>query len=171
LELRFHRFNGFGEVPWDEPANALRMNLRIERATLADLESVLPLVGAYREFYEQRPDAAGERKLITQHLEKGTSTMFVARLDRNVVGFVQLFTTYSTVWLGPSLILEDLFVAPAARGEGVAAKLVARSMEYAKEVAAVGMFLETAHDNLAAQRVYERAGWTREGRFYKYNAP
>jgi predicted GNAT family acetyltransferase len=33
------------------------------------------------------------------------------------------------------------------------------------------MFLETAMDNVTAQRVYARAGWSREGRFYKYNAP
>lgn len=33
------------------------------------------------------------------------------------------------------------------------------------------MFLETAENNAAAQRAYEQAGWTREARFRKYNAP
>jgi ribosomal protein S18 acetylase RimI-like enzyme len=33
------------------------------------------------------------------------------------------------------------------------------------------MFLETANDNFAAQALYEKAGWAREGRFLKYNAP
>jgi ribosomal protein S18 acetylase RimI-like enzyme len=147
------------------------MNPSIERATIADLESILPLVTAYREFYEQRADGARERELVTQHLTQGTSTIFLARMNGTAVGFVQLFQTYSTVLLGPQLILEDLFVDPAARGAGIATKLIARAMEYARDIGSVGMFLETAMDNLAAQRVYERAGWTREGRFYKYNAP
>jgi len=44
-------------------------------------------------------------------------------------------------------------------------------MNYAREIGAVGLFLETAVDNLIAQRVSERSGWTKEGRFLKYNAP
>ena len=147
------------------------MNLTIERATAGDLEALLPLVTAYREFYEQRADAVRERALIARHLNTGTSTIFVARCDGDAVGFVQLFQTFSTVWLGPSLILEDLFVLPSARGAGIATKLLERALTYSRETSAVGMFLETAMDNHTAQRVYERAGWTREGRFYKYNAP
>ncbi len=147
------------------------MNLTIERATAGDLEALLPLVTAYREFYEQRADAVRERALIARHLNTGTSTIFVARCDGDAVGFVQLFQTFSTVWLGPSLILEDLFVLPSARGAGIATKLLERALTYSHETSAVGMFLETAMDNRTAQRVYERAGWTREGRFYKYNAP
>jgi ribosomal protein S18 acetylase RimI-like enzyme len=147
------------------------MNLIIERATAGDLESLLPLVAAYREFYEQHADTVRERALIAQHLNTGTSTIFIARRDGKAAGFVQLFQTYSTVWLGPSLILEDLFVDPSARGAGIATKLLERALAHSRETGAVGMFLETALDNLSAQGVYERAGWTREGRFYKYNAP
>jgi GNAT superfamily N-acetyltransferase len=147
------------------------MNLLIERATAGDLEALLPLVTAYREFYEQRADTVRERALIAQHLNTGTSTIFIARSDGKAVGFAQLFQLFSTVWLGPSLILEDLFVDPIARGAGIATKLLERALTYSRETAAVGMFLETAMDNRTAQRVYERAGWTREGRFYKYNAP
>ncbi|HTA38131.1 MAG TPA: GNAT family N-acetyltransferase [Candidatus Acidoferrales bacterium] len=169
--MRFQRFNGLQEVPWNADANAAWMNPLIERATVADLESLLPLVTAYREFYEQRADLAAERTLIAGHLNTGTSTIFIARIDEKAVGFVQLFQTYSTVWLGPSLLLEDLFVDPSARGAGIATKLLARALAYSHEIGAVGMFLETAMDNVAAQRVYERAGWSREGRFYKYNAP
>jgi len=147
------------------------MNLIVERASASDLESLLPLVSAYREFYGQQEDAVRERALITHHLATGTSTIFLARRGGQVVGFVQLFQTYSTVWLGPSLILEDLFVRSDARGVGIATKLLEQALAYAREIRAVGMFLETAMDNRTAQSVYERAGWTREGRFYKYNAP
>ena len=77
----------------------------------------------------------------------------------------------STVRLGPALILEDLFVAPSARGSGAADALMDAAIRYARELGAAGMFLETAVDNRRAQALYERHGWTREERFYKYNAP
>lgn len=148
------------------------MRLEITRATVDDLEALLPLLTAYRVFYKREPDLRGEREFIERNLREDRSTIFLASdvESGSVVGFTQIFQTHSTVWLGPSLILEDLFVAPEARGAGVAALLLERTEAYAREIGAVGMFLETAMDNVTAQRVYERAGWTREDRFYKYNA-
>jgi GNAT superfamily N-acetyltransferase len=146
--------------------------IEIRRATLEDLDALLPMVASYRSFYGQTPDAARERELIAAHLRDARSTVFWARDEHGMpIGFVQLFLTYSTVRLGPSLILEDLFVIETARRAGVATKLLHRAFEHAREIEAVGMFLETAFDNAAAQRAYERAGWSREAQFYKYNAP
>ena len=149
------------------------MQLELSRATIDDLDLLLPLVTAYRVFYKQQPNEVRERNFMQRNLREGRSAVFVARDAQNGrgVGFVQLFQTYSTVWLGPSLILEDLFVDPEVRRSGAATALLERSMAYAREIGAVGMFLETAMDNQTAQAVYERANWTREGRFYKYNAP
>lgn len=148
------------------------MRLEITRATIDDLEALLPLVTAYRVFYEREPQPQHEREFLERNLRDGRSIVFLARDGESgsMVGFVQLFQTYSTVWLGPQLILEDLFVAPETRGAGAATRLLERSEAYAREIGAVGMFLETAMDNVVAQRVYERARWTREDKFYKYNA-
>ncbi len=146
-------------------------DVTIRSAEMADLNALLPLVQAYRVFYKQTADPEGERAFIQQHLRYGTSTIFIAELDGEPVGFMQLFRTYSTVHLANAWILEDLFVTPASRGRGVASALLDRALQVARESGASGMFLETAHDNPTAQRVYERAGWTREGHFYKYNAP
>lgn len=143
----------------------------IRRATIDDLDLLLPLVRGYREFYRQTHDAYGERKFMAHHLSTGSSIVFLA-LDEsgNAAGFTQLFETFSTVHLSSTLILEDLFVVHEARGTGVASALLGAAVSYARESGASGMFLETAMDNTAAQRVYERNGWSREARFYKYNA-
>ena len=143
----------------------------IRLATIADLDALLPLVQAYRVFYQREPDAQRERAFIEAHLRNGTSTIYIAEVEGKPVGFMQLFKTYSTVRLANSWILEDLFVMPESRGRGVASELLARALEHARADGACGMFLETAQDNVTAQRVYERAGWTREGHFLKYNAP
>ena len=103
--------------------------------------------------------------------KEGTAIIFLAREDDAAVGFVLIMQYMSTVRLGPGLILEDLFVDPNARGSGASDALMDAAMRYARELGAAGMFLETAIDNARAQAVYERHGWTREERFYKYNAP
>jgi len=145
--------------------------ITIRRATPSDIDAILPLVAGYRVFYEQPPDEPRERAFIESHLHNHTSTVYVAHVDGETAGFAQLFKTYSTVHLEPCWVLEDLFVAEEYRHRGVAGALLARALEHARDDGAAGMFLETAHDNVAAQALYEKSGWKRETRFIKYNAP
>lgn len=146
-------------------------DFEIRVAGIFDTEALLPLVEAYRVFYKQEPDPQRERAFVEGHLRNLTSVIYIAEVHGEAVGFMQLFKTYSTVHLATSWIFEDLFVRPEERGRGIASALLAKAAEHARNDGASGMFLETAYDNTTAQRVYEKAGWTREGRFYKYNAP
>lgn len=143
----------------------------IRRAVRRDAAALLPLVQAYRAFYEQEPNPELERAFIEGHLRRRTSVIYIAQADGNAAGFMQLFKTYSTVYLCASWILEDLFVDRARRHAGIASALLSRALEHVRLDGAGGIFLETAHDNVAAQALYKKAGWTREGRFVKYNAP
>ncbi|HVA28743.1 MAG TPA: GNAT family N-acetyltransferase [Candidatus Baltobacteraceae bacterium] len=145
--------------------------IEIRLAGARDLEALLPLVRGYRQFYQQTHDASAERATMQGHLRDGSSSVYLAWRGERAVGFVQIFAYWSTVRLAPTLILEDLFVASDARGDGVATRLLERALEHARSLGAAGMFLETAADNEMAQRVYARCGWTREGHFLKYNAP
>jgi RimJ/RimL family protein N-acetyltransferase len=55
-------------------------------------------------------------------------------------------------------------VAPAARGRGVGAEILRRVTRWAlHEKGALRVFLLVADDNVASQRVAERAGYVREG--------
>jgi len=147
------------------------MEITVRRASIDDVERLAPLVRAYRVFYKQEPDDAGERRFLGKHLRDATSTLFFAQCDGKAVGFVQIFESWSTVRLAPVLILEDLFVEPAWRERGIARALIDAALAYARESGAAGMFLETAVDNERAQRVYAREGWLREAQFVKFNAP
>lgn len=149
----------------------IMQDFEIRIAGIDDLEALLPLVQAYRVFYKQEPDPEHERAFIAKHLRDSTSVIYIAANASKAVAFMQLFKTYSTVHLASSWILEDLFVALELRGRGIASALLAKAVDHVRRDGASGMFLETAYDNATAQRVYEKAGWTHEGRFYKYNAP
>lgn len=145
--------------------------ISLRRANEMDLDAVLPLVQAYRVFYKQQPQSEREREFIQTYLRNNASAIYIASADGTPAGFMQLFKTFSTVHLAPVWILEDLFVDPRHRKSGIASQLLERALQHARQEGASSMFLETAFDNTIAQSVYERAGWTREGHFYKYNAP
>lgn len=55
--------------------------------------------------------------------------------------------------------LEDVFVLPAARKKGTGGALVAKFLETAEKNGANKIFLEVRKSNVAAARLYEKAGF------------
>ena len=53
-------------------------------------------------------------------------------------------------------------VTPGARGSGIGAALIDACLDQCRERGAARLTWQTARDNAPAQRVYERAGATRE---------
>jgi GNAT superfamily N-acetyltransferase len=69
-----------------------------------------------------------------------------------------VFWTWSTLQAARIGVMNDLFVAPEARGTGVADALVAACREQAREQGAAWLSWQTAADNHRAQAVYARVG-------------
>ena len=142
--------------------------VRIIEAGPSHVEEIVPLFLGYLEFYRQtaQPDTA--RTFLRERLERDESKIFLAMLKDEAVGFVQLYPTFASLAMKRSWVLYDLFVKPSARKRGVAKALMERAKRLAIETAAEGLVLETATDNLPAQRLYEQLGWTRDDAFYRY---
>ena len=66
--------------------------------------------------------------------------------------------------------MNDLFVAPEARGSGAADALIGACVERCRERGAVRLEWQTALDNHRAQAVYERVGGKRE-QWLDYSLP
>ncbi|HSL68826.1 MAG TPA: GNAT family N-acetyltransferase [Longimicrobiales bacterium] len=143
----------------------------IRRATPADLAALVPLFEAYRAFYQQAPDPDQVRAFLDSRLSHEESVVFVAFQDSHAIGFTQLYPTFSSLYMTRVWILNDLFVAPEARRLGVAAALMQQARSFAAQTGAIGLTLETAITNTAAQRLYERLGWQRDQQFYRYYLP
>lgn len=142
--------------------------LTVERAGPADLEGLLPLFEGYRSFYRRAPDHRAARAFLEARLERGDSVVYLARDPGRAVGFVQLYPAFSSVRMRRMWILNDLFVDPAARGRGVAKRLMERARAHAEETGAAGLLLETERSNEVAAALYRSLGWTRETTFDRY---
>jgi ribosomal protein S18 acetylase RimI-like enzyme len=86
-----------------------------------------------------------------------------------LVGFTQLFPSFSSVRACRMFVLNDLFVAPAARRQGVARELLVRAAEAARSLGAESLSLATARSNHGAQKLYESLGWRRDEQFLHYD--
>lgn len=122
-----------------------------------------PLFAAYRHFYGKAYDEPEARSWLAARLERDESVVLVAQsAEVQALGFVQLYRGFSSIALCPAWVLNDLFVVPEGRGQGVAERLVAHAEHAARDAGCRTLTLETGRDNHGAQRLYRRLGWTEE---------
>ena len=143
--------------------------VRTVRAELDDLDGLTPLFDAYRLFYGQASDLAGARAFLADRFKRGESVIFLAVVDGAIVGFTQLYPSYSSVSMKRLWVLNDLFVTPDARKSGAGRALLERAERWAAETGAKGLTLSTQITNRGAQRLYEACGWTKDDEFLHYH--
>jgi len=143
--------------------------IRTRQAILDDLEAVVPLFDAYRQFYNQPSDPLAARVFLRDKFNHGESVIFLAWDGSTSVGFTQLFPSFSSVSMARVFLLNDLFVAPSHRRQGVGSLLLDAAVQYGRSLGAVRLSLTTNIANLTAQATYEAQGWKRDEAFYVYH--
>jgi ribosomal protein S18 acetylase RimI-like enzyme len=148
----------------------------VRRATpREDEERIAILFDSYRQFYDQTSDLRLAREFIHDRLNAGESVILIAESPtREALGFVQLYPCFSSVAARRIWVLNDLFVAPEARGSGVGRALMEGARRLALETGAKRLVLETLTGNRAAQSLYESLGYVCENeaaRFYSLELP
>jgi ribosomal protein S18 acetylase RimI-like enzyme len=155
------------------------VSVDVRPATDDDVDAVVDLFRQYLRFYDQEVPDAEARAYLTARRDAGDCVLLIAVLKpegtepddpaaEEVVGFTQSYPTWSSVSLSRSWVLNDLFVAPEARGTGAARALVRETCRRAKEAGAIRVSLATAWDNVAAQGLYESEGFVRDQHFHHY---
>jgi GNAT superfamily N-acetyltransferase len=142
----------------------------VRQATVGDLEKIVPLFDAYRQFYRRPTDLELARRFLRDRFQHSESVIFLAEDDDGAaIGFTQLFPSFSSASAARIFILNDLFVSLDGRRKGAGAMLLAAAANFGREMGAVRLALSTEVTNLTAQALYEREGWKRNSDFYSYD--
>jgi len=87
-----------------------------------------------------------------------TALVVEAEYNRGLVGMATFSQRIITGWSGPVLFLQDLFVEPAYRRNGIARALVARVAAHAHDIGSPMVELSVRADN-PAQAFYRQNGF------------
>jgi GNAT superfamily N-acetyltransferase len=135
----------------------------VARVGEGDLAELLPLMRGYCDFYEVSPSDQDllslARALVVDPVREGVQ--LIARDGGEAVGFATIYWSWATTIAARIGVMNDLFVAPAARGTGAAEQLILACVEKCREHGAAQLTWQTAPDNERAQRVYDRIGASR----------
>lgn len=141
----------------------------VHPATLDDLDDLLPLFLGYLDFYGITPPREAAAAFLGERMRRGQSRVFIARRHGTAIGFAQVYPGFSSLSLAPIHLLNDLYVHPDARGQGVARALLDAVHADARQLGACEVTLQTAHDNLPAQALYRALGYQRDTTFWTYS--
>jgi GNAT superfamily N-acetyltransferase len=119
-------------------------DLTIRFARPDDCETILAFIRDLAEYEKLAHEVIAEESTLRATLfgVKPAAEVLIAERAGDPVGFALFFQSYSTFLARPGLYLEDLFVRPAARGNGV------------------GGALMSALARIAVQRNYGRFEWS-----------
>ncbi len=143
--------------------------MKIAQASFEDLDPVAELFDQYRVFYQQASNLSAAQQFLGERLRHQDSVIFLAWDGEITVGFTQLYPSFSSVSMGRIWILNDLFVAPSHRGQGIAKELMDAAEDYARQSGALRVGLSTQITNTSAQKLYESRGYVRDTEFYHYD--
>ncbi|MGP1990259.1 GNAT family N-acetyltransferase [Zobellia laminariae] len=144
--------------------------MRILQANQSHVQLLAPLFDKYRVFYKQISDLSAATSFLEERLSKSESIVFIAFINKEPAGFVQLYPTFSSVSMKASYILNDLYVDGQHRKKGIGATLLTTAQEFCTKKGYKGLALETAIDN-PAQKLYEKLGWEKDSHAFHYFWP
>jgi GNAT superfamily N-acetyltransferase len=141
----------------------------VRQAVAADVEALAVLFDQYRQFQGQAGNLSAARSFLAERFDHGESIVFIAIAGSAVVGFAQLYPSYSSVSLSRVFILNDLFVLEAVRGQRIASQLLSAVESYAWSFGASRVTLNVARTNVSAQQVYTARGWKQDDQFFMFH--
>jgi GNAT superfamily N-acetyltransferase len=130
----------------------------VRAATDADMPAFLDLVDGLADYEKLPRPTSDARQRLTADARAGRFRLLLGELDGVVVGYAVHFPTYSTFLARPSLYLEDIFVAPEARGNGVGVALFRACAAEAIKQGCGRMEWQVLSWNEPSIQFYERLG-------------
>src|SRR5690606_21136647 len=92
--------------------------ITVRQATLSDLDALVPLFDAYRQFYGRASDTDAVRDFLLARANHGESVLCIAFDAIQPVGFLQLYPSFSSISLARTFVLIDLYICESARRKG-----------------------------------------------------
>jgi len=112
------------------------------------------------EFSEPTPGTEVLSRRVLALIENGAMTYLLG--GEGPDGFAQV-SFRPSIWADePVGYLEELYVVPERRGEGIGRAIMNAVLELARERGAAGMEVVTGEDDTAARSLYESVGFANE---------
>lgn len=131
----------------------------IRTATPSDIPALCALMGQYYSHDHLEFDRARATNALHALLRDARGAAWLLSTGGADSGYAVIVWSYSLEYGGLGAVLDELYLAPEARGSGLGRSFVQHITAAAQEAAAVVLRLETERDNGHARAFYARLGF------------
>lgn len=134
------------------------MNIKLRPATEADFPEILGMIKELALF-EKAPEKVTNSVEQMQREKDFFRCIMAENEDGIIVGMALYFFAYYT-WVGKSLYLDDLYIKPQYRGNGIGTMLLKEIMKISKEEKCTRIRWQVLDWNTPAIDLYKKMGMT-----------
>jgi GNAT superfamily N-acetyltransferase len=113
----------------------MNQNITIKCASVYDIPLILQFIKELAEYEQLFHEVVATEEQLQDTLfgKHSYAEVFLAYLNEKPVGFALFFHNYSTFLAKPGIYLEDLFVRPEARGQGIGKMMLSYIAQLARD--------------------------------------
>jgi GNAT superfamily N-acetyltransferase len=132
----------------------------LRAATAEDVPAILKLIHELAEFEELESQVVATEAQLKQNLFGATrfAEVLLCEFDAKAIGFALFFHSFSTFLGQPGVYLEDLYIQPSYRGNGLGTVLLKRLAQVAAERGCGRLEWSVLDWNQSAIELYENLG-------------
>lgn len=135
-------------------------NLIVRLAQPSDVITLFQLIQGLAEYEKLSHAVIGNAEALKVHLFGSPKYVdaIIAEIDGQAVGFAIFFHNYSTFLTKPGIYLEDIFVSPEYRRQGIGKALLTKVAQIAVERDCGRLEWSVLDWNVSAQEFYRNMG-------------
>ena len=137
----------------------------VRRAEVADAEPLARLLEAFLEEEGKPPEAPVRAADLARWLAPPEPSFraLIGLQDEDALGYLAFYAAFSLFKPGPVLLVENLYVVPAARGSGLGRRLMSAAAGEAQRLGFRRIELHVRNDRPEVGRFYEALGMRAAG--------
>ena len=122
-----------------------------------NFEEALPLIKAYQAFYGVTDISDRHNRIFFSQfgINSTAGCQFMYCNENQALGFATVYISYSSTLADRVAVLNDLFVLPEQRGQGIGKQLIEHCQSYATKRDCARLQWLSSQDNKQAQALYD----------------
>jgi len=138
----------------------MNQSLSLRDTNLSDIDQLLDLIHDFYQHFDY-PYTESEKRLTLEELFERTTAGRIYLIDKNekIVGYVFLSFYFSLEFGGSTAFIDELFVLPRDRGQGIGSRVIHLVEQKCLELNLKAIHLESESTNERAIELYLKLGF------------
>lgn len=138
----------------------MNQSLSLLNTELSDIDQLLVLIHDFYQHFDYPYSESAKRRTLQELFQSPTAgQIYFIQKDQRIVGYIFLSFYFSIEFGGRTAFIDELFVLPGDRGQGIGSKVIELIEQKCRELNLQAIHLESERTNERATALYLKNGF------------